>query len=130
MDERRRHHQELARDVEVEFLHQLEVVEVLLRDERDRDVVDVHLVLLDEVEQQVERPLEILQADRIVLEDRFEFELGFHQYFNFTAVRTRSMVSGADLTRLARPAISMSRRSPGRASASARRARESDRAAR
>ena len=32
VDERRRHHQELARDVEVHLLHQVDVFEVLLRD--------------------------------------------------------------------------------------------------
>ena len=36
----------------------VEVHEVLLRDDRNRDVVDVHLVLLDEVQQQIERPVE------------------------------------------------------------------------
>ena len=62
VNERRGHHEELAGDVEVELLHQLDRVEVLLRDERDRDVVDVHLVLLDEVQQQIERPLEVARA--------------------------------------------------------------------
>ena len=52
VNQRRGHHEELPRDVEVQLLHQVEVVEVLLGDERDRNVVDVHLVLLDEVEQQ------------------------------------------------------------------------------
>ena len=33
------------------------------------------LVLLDEVQQQVERPLEVLETDRIVAEDRLELEL-------------------------------------------------------
>ena len=36
--------------------------QVLLRDVRDRDVVDVDLVALDEVEQQVERALEARAA--------------------------------------------------------------------
>ena len=74
MDERRRHHQELARDVEVQLLHQVDVLEILLRDRGDRDVVDVDLVLLDEVQQQVERALELLEPDRICLEDRLEFQ--------------------------------------------------------
>ena len=73
VNERGRHDEELAGHVEVQFLHQVEVVEILLRDQRDRNVVDIHLVLLDQVQQQIERPLEIEQANRIVLEDRFEF---------------------------------------------------------
>ena len=75
VNEGRGHDEELAGHVEVHLLHQIEVLEVLLRDQRDRDVVDVQLVLLDEVQEQIERALEIDQADRVVLEDRFEFEL-------------------------------------------------------
>ena len=42
--------------------------EVLLGDERDRDVVDVDLVLLDQVHEQIERALERLQLDVDVFE--------------------------------------------------------------
>ena len=62
MNQRRRHHQELARDVEVELLHQRDRVEILRVIERDRDVVDADLVLLDEVQQQIERALEVRRA--------------------------------------------------------------------
>ena len=65
--ERRRHHEELAREVEVEHLHRLEVGGVLVGDAGDGDVVDVHLVLADEVEQEVERTLEDLEADLVVV---------------------------------------------------------------
>ncbi len=75
VDERRRHHEKFTGDIETQFGHQIQVFEVLLRDEDDRDVVDVHLVLLDEVQQQIERALEVLQADRIVAEDRLELDL-------------------------------------------------------
>src|SRR5512134_522977 len=64
VDQGRGHHKELARDVEIERLQRFEVREVLLRDPRDRDVVDVELVLADQVQQEVERPLEDFQADR------------------------------------------------------------------
>jgi hypothetical protein len=69
VDERRRHDEELPRHVEVHLLHQIDVVQILFRDERDRDVVDVQLVLLDEVNEQIERPLEVVEPDRIRLED-------------------------------------------------------------
>ena len=72
VNERGRHHQKLAGDVEVHLGHQLEIVEVLPRHEDDGDVVDAQLVLLDEVQQQVERALEVLKADGIVHEHRFE----------------------------------------------------------
>nr|WP_263429880.1 hypothetical protein [Nannocystis pusilla] len=63
--QRRRHHQVVARDLEVELAHDVEVLEVLLGDERDRDVEDVELVLAHEVQQQVERALEHLELDRV-----------------------------------------------------------------
>jgi hypothetical protein len=37
----------------------------LLSDQCDRDIVDVDLVLLDEVQQQVERTLEVLDANLV-----------------------------------------------------------------
>ena len=64
--QRRRHQQVLAGDVEVERAHEVEHLQVLLGDERDRDVEDVELVLLDEVQQQIERPLELGQLDLVV----------------------------------------------------------------
>ena len=56
MRERRGHEQVLRGHVEVEGLHEREVLEVSLRDEGHGDVEDVELVLLDEVKQEVERP--------------------------------------------------------------------------
>jgi segregation and condensation protein A len=76
VDQRRRHHQELSGDVEVQLLHQIDVLDVLRGDKRDGNVVDVDLVLLDQMQQQVERTLEVLQAYGIRLEDGFE--LLFH----------------------------------------------------
>jgi hypothetical protein len=65
MDQRRGHHQEFAHDVQIQLLHHDDVIEVLLRDERDGNVVDVHLVLLNEVDQQIERSLELGDLDRV-----------------------------------------------------------------
>ena len=72
MDQRRRHDEELARDVEVELLHQLDRRKVLLRDQRDWNVMDAHLVLSDEVQQQIERSLEHLELDGKRVGRRFE----------------------------------------------------------
>ena len=47
----RGHDQVVGRDLDRHVLHQLEVLDVLLGDERDRDVEDVQLVGLAEVEQ-------------------------------------------------------------------------------
>ena len=66
------HHQEVTRDVEVELLHHVEVVEILLGDEHDRDVVDVDFLLPDQQQQQVERTLEVVEPDRILFESRLE----------------------------------------------------------
>src|SRR5512134_3582414 len=51
VDEGGGHHQELARDLEVQRLHEVKVGEVLLGDLRDRDVVDVELLVADQVQQ-------------------------------------------------------------------------------
>ena len=48
--------------------------EILLGDERDRDVVDVHLVLANEVQQQIERTLEGVELDVIGVRGRFEID--------------------------------------------------------
>src|SRR5690606_20007911 len=58
VSERGRHHQKLARHVEVHRAHAREVCEVLVEDEGDGDVEDVEPVLPDQVEQEIERPLE------------------------------------------------------------------------
>ena len=78
VNERRRHHQELPGDVEVELLHHLEVAQVLLGDEHDGDVVDVDFVLLDEVQQQVERSFEVRQPDRIRVQSGLKLDRRFH----------------------------------------------------
>ncbi len=69
MNQRRRHHDELTRDVEIQLLHQLDRLEVLFRDERDGNVVDVHLMLLDEMNQQVEWAFEVLEVTSIASGD-------------------------------------------------------------
>ena len=86
VDERRRHHEEFTRHVQIELVHQAQRLQILGRDERDRDVVDADLVLLDEVQQQIERALEVLEPDRHGVLRRFEV-VGFvhHRYEIFIA---------------------------------------------
>jgi hypothetical protein len=50
---------------EVEQAHELDVGQVLLGDARERDVVDVDLVALDQVQEEVERTLEALELDLV-----------------------------------------------------------------
>ena len=57
VDQRCRHEDEFAGDVDVHLLEQVEIVEVLLGDLGNGNVVDIDLLLADEVEQQVERSL-------------------------------------------------------------------------
>jgi hypothetical protein len=54
-------HQELRRHVDLQRLQGVQHLDVALGDERDGDVEDVHLVLADEVEQQVQGPGEVRQ---------------------------------------------------------------------
>jgi len=72
VDQRGGHDQELADGVEVELLHQLYIFEILLSNQGDRNIVDVHLVLLNEVNQQIQRPLERLELDGIRVRRRFK----------------------------------------------------------
>ena len=66
------HHEELPRDIEVQLLHQLNGIEVLLGDQRNRNVVDVDLVALDEMKQEVERAVEVLELDGKRVDGGFE----------------------------------------------------------
>ena len=59
--EHRGHQQVLARQLQLQVGHQLDVLHVLARDLGDRDVEDVEVLLADQVQQQVERTLERLQ---------------------------------------------------------------------
>jgi hypothetical protein len=58
-----RHHQELAGHIEVEKAHRLDGLQVLAGDMRDRDVVDINLIALDEMKKQIERTLEGLELE-------------------------------------------------------------------
>ncbi len=66
----RNSHEKLARDVEVELAHQLDVFDKLGRDLRQVDFVNVHLLLFHQVKEQVERAFEDLELD-------FVFRHGF-----------------------------------------------------
>ena len=60
LDERRRDEQELRGHLEVEDLHALELGEVGVHDGGQGDLVELHLLAQDQVQEQVERPLEHL----------------------------------------------------------------------
>ena len=64
IQQRRRHDQEFAGHVHVLGVHVAHIGEILVRDRDDRDIVDVDLVLIDQVQQKVQRALEDLQLYR------------------------------------------------------------------
>src|SRR4030043_146427 len=68
--QRCRHHQEFSGDGKVEGLHDPDIVEILLGNQGNRYVVDIDLILLDEMQQEVQGPLEDINLDGI----------GFHGY--------------------------------------------------
>jgi hypothetical protein len=68
MNESGRHDQELARHLEIELLHQVEILEILAGYEGDGNVVDADLVLLDQMHEQIEGPFEGRQLDPDVFE--------------------------------------------------------------
>src|SRR4029078_10661155 len=86
------------------------------------------LVLLDEVQQQVERSLEVRQPNRVGVEDGLEF-LFHHEYLNFTAWRTRSIVCSATTRAFREPSCRISRTAFGVARTAARRSRMGSRCA-
>ena len=61
----RGHDDELAADLDVDGLHRLEIFEVLPGDPLDRNVINIHLVLAHEVEQEIERSLEDVEFDLV-----------------------------------------------------------------
>ena len=63
--------------------HQMNRVEILLGDERDRNVVDVHLALLDEVKQQIQGTVEVLELDWKGVERRLEILTVIHHRATF-----------------------------------------------
>ncbi len=124
VNQRRGHDEELAGDVQIQLLHQRDRVEILRRDQRDRDVVDVHLVGANEVEQQIERPLEVREPDGERLGRRLEVCVkAGHRYAIFIASRTRAIVVAAIVRARFDPSKRISFRRSGRASTCARRSR-------
>ena len=61
----RGHQEVLARHIDIQILHHLDVGEVLLADLGDGDIDDFDFVLPNQVEQEIQRPLEKRQLDRI-----------------------------------------------------------------
>jgi hypothetical protein len=67
LDQRGGHHQELARDVDVDRVELFQEREILVRDRGDRDVDDVDLRAADQEEEKVERTLETVEADLVIV---------------------------------------------------------------
>jgi len=61
-DERSRHENEFARDFKIQILYQLDIPEILMGDPGDGNIIDVHLFLLDQIQQEIERPVEYIQV--------------------------------------------------------------------
>ena len=98
VNQRRRHDEELPRHIKIHLLHQLDVVEVLLRDDRNRDVIDIQLALANQMEEKIERALEGIQLDVIGIGRRLEicvFRHGVHMIVvderRHTGVRRRHL---------------------------------------
>ena len=59
------HDEEIARHLDVQRVQGSQILQVLPRDPRDGDLPDLHLVPLDEVQEQIQRSLECLEVDRV-----------------------------------------------------------------
>ena len=61
-----RHLHKLARDLEIELFHSVEVLQILIEDFRDLDVADLNLVLGQEQQDQAQGPLKIRHLALVV----------------------------------------------------------------
>src|SRR5437870_2086770 len=61
-----RHDDELARDVDLQFLESLEILEVLARDSFDRNIVNIDFVAFDQVKQEIERSFKNFELNLVV----------------------------------------------------------------
>ena len=65
VDQRRRHVDEIGRNVYIQLFELVEIIEILLGDLGDGNVVDVHLLLANQIEQKIERAFVRRQIDAI-----------------------------------------------------------------
>ena len=61
--ERRGHDKEFAGDLQIELAHEVNVFDELRGEPREVDLINVHLLLFDEVKEQIERAFEDLELD-------------------------------------------------------------------
>ena len=61
LHERARHHQKFSRHLQIQVFQDIEVSQIFMRDLRDRDVRDLQVVFLDEVQKKIQRPFKNFQ---------------------------------------------------------------------
>jgi chromosome condensin MukBEF ATPase and DNA-binding subunit MukB len=96
VDQGRRHVDELRAQIDIHLARLLHVSEVLRRDGGDGDVLDVDLLLADQVQQQVQRPLILLQMDIQRRRHRFHDSMGrtAHERGGCGSGKTRRRLAG------------------------------------
>ena len=73
----RRHRDELARHFKVELFALLEIGEILLQNERDRNVLDLYFIFRKQEENEIKRTFKVLQRFRAALmHHAFQLENG------------------------------------------------------
>ena len=78
MGQGRRHDQVFPGDVQIQHPHQLQVLHVLLGDPGDGDIEDVVLVLFDQVQEEVQGPLEDIDLDGVSVDAEGMFCISLH----------------------------------------------------
>jgi len=61
-----RHDEKFAGQIDIQFREGLKILEVLVRNALERDIVNVDLVALDQVKEEIKRPLENLEPDLVI----------------------------------------------------------------
>src|SRR5204862_3791449 len=112
-----RHDKVLRSELEVLRPHDLDVLEVLPRERRHGDLEDIQILLSDQVQKEVERPLEGLEHDlqriwRDIEIDRqvdnpLAIDLRHHAFASPIASRTSRIVSSASRRAFSQPSATI-----------------------
>ena len=57
---RRRHHQKIADHIQILMIHLINIFQILLRNQDDRNIVDTYFILFNQMKQQVQRSFKII----------------------------------------------------------------------
>ena len=60
VQKRRRHHQKITDHIQILMIHLINIFQILLRNQDDRNIVDTHFIFFNQMKQQVQRSFKII----------------------------------------------------------------------